>query len=117
MSTDTRTTAERFLHAVEHDVPACRDLMSADAVWELNGTVQTTGAAEFVTRQQEDLATGATRTTIEALVVEGDLAAWVGWVDVSPHEGDAVRMRVSEWLTTVGDGRVSRVRSVMVPAR
>ncbi|WP_299051908.1 nuclear transport factor 2 family protein [uncultured Nocardioides sp.] len=115
MSSDTRTTAERFLRAVEHDVPACRGLMSVDAVWELNGTVQTTGPEEFVTRQQEDLATGATRTTVETLVVEGDLAAWVGWVDFSPHEGAAFRMRVSEWLT-VDDGRVSRVRSVMVPA-
>ena len=38
---DLGPAAERFLRAVEHDVPACRDLMAADAVWELNGTVQT----------------------------------------------------------------------------
>ena len=47
MTTDTRTTAERFLRAVEHHVPACRDLMAADAVWELNGTVQTTALHEL----------------------------------------------------------------------
>ena len=116
VSGQTRSLVEHFLATNETDLSALVDLMSTDAICEINGETQTRSAAEFAVRQQADLAAGEATTEVELLVVDGDEGARIGWSTFAPHDGgESMRIRMTEWFT-VTNRRISRIRDLMAPA-
>ncbi|MBR7742872.1 nuclear transport factor 2 family protein [Phycicoccus sp. BSK3Z-2] len=113
MSTSTQSVVERFMTTFERNLADVADLMTPEALWELNGEAQTQTAAAFVERQQADLATGTASTDVECWIIDGQQAAWIGWTTFTPHhDGEPMRIAMSEWFT-ITDGRISRIHDIM----